>query len=317
MKKLLLTLLLAFLTIGVVFPNLYGEILNRVLHGLQFGAISFPTSLDVFENPGATQSVATVVTHSTHHGNANDALEAIEAKIGISASTPTANTVFYSGSTGNSTWSGTPSITTLTATGLGRFGNLWIDASSTLQNFTFVNATGTSATTTNFFSTTASTTNLFGQFINGFSLSTCNSASQKLTWSGGSFGCGTDSTGAASFGATSTATTTISGSFTLSETVALTAGDSIVIWASAVMPDNTCQTGTIGLEIKPASLATSTMALAFCDLATSDDTTLPLFGLYNITTTENHEIYIGEEETGNKGLQAIGFGTILYQIVEP
>lgn len=33
--------------------------------------------------------------------------------------------------------------------------------STTLQNFTFVNATGTQATTTNFFSTTASSTNLF------------------------------------------------------------------------------------------------------------------------------------------------------------
>ncbi|MDP3763156.1 MAG: hypothetical protein Q8Q92_00650 [bacterium] len=40
-----------------------------------------------------------------------------------------------------------------TSTGLGTFANLLLNASSTLQNFTFVNATGTSATTTNFFST--------------------------------------------------------------------------------------------------------------------------------------------------------------------
>lgn len=40
-------------------------------------------------------------------------------------------------------------------------GQLLALASTTLQNFTFLNATGTSATTTNFFSTTASTTNLF------------------------------------------------------------------------------------------------------------------------------------------------------------
>ncbi|MEK7108828.1 MAG: tail fiber domain-containing protein, partial [Patescibacteria group bacterium] len=41
--------------------------------------------------------------------------------------------------------------------------NLQLTASTTLQNFTFLNATGTSATTTNFFATTASSTNLFAQ----------------------------------------------------------------------------------------------------------------------------------------------------------
>ncbi|MDO8565013.1 MAG: hypothetical protein Q7R67_00060 [bacterium] len=52
--------------------------------------------------------------------------------------------------------------TTFTATGgLSTLSNLLLTGSSTLQNFTFVNATGTSATTTNFFATTASSTNLF------------------------------------------------------------------------------------------------------------------------------------------------------------
>lgn len=62
---------------------------------------------------------------------------------------------------------------------------------SFLQQFIFTNATGTAATTTNFFSTTASSTNLFGQFFNGFGLITCNSASNALTWAAGSFGCNT------------------------------------------------------------------------------------------------------------------------------
>ncbi|MDP2641946.1 MAG: hypothetical protein Q8P21_01480, partial [bacterium] len=50
-------------------------------------------------------------------------------------------------------------------TGLTTTGNLLVTASTTLQNFTFVNATGTSATTTNFFSTTASSTNLYSSLL--------------------------------------------------------------------------------------------------------------------------------------------------------
>lgn len=48
----------------------------------------------------------------------------------------------------------------------GDFSNLLLTGSSTLQNFTFVNATGSAATTTNFFSTTASSTNLFSTSAN-------------------------------------------------------------------------------------------------------------------------------------------------------
>ena len=55
---------------------------------------------------------------------------------------------------------------TLTVTGgLSTLSNLLLTGSSTLQNFTFVNATGTSATTTNFFATTASSTNLFSSLL--------------------------------------------------------------------------------------------------------------------------------------------------------
>ena len=52
-------------------------------------------------------------------------------------------------------------IASVDANGLGTFANILANGSSTLQNFTFVNATGTAATTTNLFSTTASSTNLF------------------------------------------------------------------------------------------------------------------------------------------------------------
>ncbi len=50
---------------------------------------------------------------------------------------------------------------TLTVGGLAKFPNLLSTGSSTLQNFTFVNATGTAATTTDFFAATASSTNLY------------------------------------------------------------------------------------------------------------------------------------------------------------
>lgn len=65
--------------------------------------------------------------------------------------------------------------------------NFLTTGSSTLQNFTFKLATGTSATTTNFFATTASSTNLFGA-----GLLAC-SGSSFLQWSSGIFSCGTPS----------------------------------------------------------------------------------------------------------------------------
>lgn len=69
--------------------------------------ISYPTSLDVFTNPNsATDNLDSVtVPHATQHGNANDAIEALEAKVGISASTPVANSFLVGTSAGVSSWS--------------------------------------------------------------------------------------------------------------------------------------------------------------------------------------------------------------------
>lgn len=63
------------------------------------------------------------------------------------------------------------------------------------SNFSFVNATGTSATSTNFFATTASSSNLFTALFRGAGLTSCNGASDALTWSNGLFGCNTISAG--------------------------------------------------------------------------------------------------------------------------
>ncbi|GEM_PF-3934034 len=85
---------------------------------------------------------------------------------------------------------------TLTATGgLTTLSNLLVNGSTTLQNLTFINATGTSATTTNFYSTTASSTNLFSTnsnlgvvtsgLINGQNISSVANFTGTLTATGG------------------------------------------------------------------------------------------------------------------------------------
>jgi hypothetical protein len=48
-------------------------------------AVNFPTSLDNFTNPSSNSSVANP-SHSQQHADANDAIEALEAKVGITGS---------------------------------------------------------------------------------------------------------------------------------------------------------------------------------------------------------------------------------------
>ena len=53
-------------------------------------AINFPTSLDSFSNPVATDPMnSATVPHATQHANLNDAVEALEAKVGINNSAVT------------------------------------------------------------------------------------------------------------------------------------------------------------------------------------------------------------------------------------
>lgn len=114
------------------------------------GATNFPTSLDALTNPASTDSVATV-SHSGQHSNANDALEALEAKLGIGASTPVVNTVFVGTGTGSSGYSTFATTTSLWST------NLFANGSTTLQATTM----GSTTARTNFLTSNATTTNLF------------------------------------------------------------------------------------------------------------------------------------------------------------
>lgn len=68
-------------------------------------AINFPTSLDSLSNPAAGDATNNLTTpHATQHANINDIGEALEAKVGIGASTPIANRLLRGTGTGTSAW---------------------------------------------------------------------------------------------------------------------------------------------------------------------------------------------------------------------
>lgn len=109
---------------------------------IKVGAISYPSSLDSLTNPLPGDSVA-VVSHSAQHANENDAIEALEAKLGVTSSTALVNSVLTGNGSGSSIWSTFATTSSIYSTNITAIG------STTLQNFSFLNATGTQATTTN------------------------------------------------------------------------------------------------------------------------------------------------------------------------
>jgi hypothetical protein len=85
----------ALITIAVLIGGLFG------LGEPGLGAISFPSSLDTFTNPTATDRTD-VVPHATQHANANDAIEALQAKVGANGSAVTTSHSYkLSGVTGS------------------------------------------------------------------------------------------------------------------------------------------------------------------------------------------------------------------------
>lgn len=92
-------------------------------------AITYPGTLDTFTNPNGTQTLDNP-DHAGQHSDANDAIEALEAKVGVGAGTPTANKILVGSGNGTATWAqtwtsgtinsatlGTPSISSPTITG--------------------------------------------------------------------------------------------------------------------------------------------------------------------------------------------------------
>lgn len=77
-------------------------------------ATNFPTSLDSFTNPSGTDSVATV-DHAAQHANKNDAIEALQAKVGADSSAVTGSHDYkLSAITGSDKAIGASSTDTLT-----------------------------------------------------------------------------------------------------------------------------------------------------------------------------------------------------------
>lgn len=69
-------------------------------------ASNYPTSLDTFTNPSAGASLSSP-SHSAQHGDVNDAVEAIEAKLGIGSSAASAaseGAVLKANGSGSTTW---------------------------------------------------------------------------------------------------------------------------------------------------------------------------------------------------------------------
>lgn len=246
------------------------------------GATSFPTSLDSLTNPSGTDSVATV-SHSSQHSNANDAIEAIEAKVGTGASTPTANTVFFGNGVGTSAWSATPSLTTLTLSGLGTFGSFISNASSTvIGNFNITgNSTSTNATTTNFFTTLASSTSTFGS-----GLGTCV-ANSFVTWTGGKFGCDTDDTGSLSINYLSHVATSSTSANLTRGPFNVTPGSTFIVLGKIGVITNGASARTILLEYKQGTeSASTTLDTTEVVLNTANDkTSVSVQGVFIATTT--------------------------------
>ena len=73
-------------------------------------ASNYPTSIDTFTNPSAGASLSSP-SHSSQHGDANDAIEALEAKLGIGsspASGATNGAVLVANGSGSTTWTPAP-----------------------------------------------------------------------------------------------------------------------------------------------------------------------------------------------------------------
>ena len=143
------------------------------------GATSFPSSLDTLTNPASTDKTNSP-SHSTQHTNANDALEALEAKIGVNGSAVTTSHDYkLSGvATGDKAVSLTgsetltnkiltsPNVTGMTATTSTLIGTT-LNATTTLNGTTTINGVarlnlGSDATGDVYYRSSAGTTTRLG-----------------------------------------------------------------------------------------------------------------------------------------------------------
>jgi hypothetical protein len=136
-----------------------------------------------------------------------------------------------------------------------------------------------------------------------------------VQWSAGKFACaGTSNSGGVYF-ATSTATSTFASDISLATTTSVTAGQKVVIWAThtgRAGNSTSCNEEQVGLMVKPASTATTTLAIARCDTNSANSwVSLPMSGMYVAGATEDVEIYIGLVQFNGVKAQS-GFASIIY-----
>lgn len=77
--------------------------------------VDFPGSLDSFVDPTALNNQGSP-SHSSQHADANNAIEAVEAKLGIGATTPSSGAVLVGNGAGSSVWDSSPVLTLDTPT---------------------------------------------------------------------------------------------------------------------------------------------------------------------------------------------------------
>jgi hypothetical protein len=121
------------------------------------GAVSFPASLDTFTNPTATTRT-NVVSHAQQHSDANDGIEALQAKVGVSSSTVQSSLAFklkdIFGGNKAASLTGTETLTNKTLTSPGVTG--LTATSSTLIGLTTLTGTTTINLSSNPYTLTSS-----------------------------------------------------------------------------------------------------------------------------------------------------------------
>lgn len=109
---------------------------------------NYPGAIDSFYNPTTSDTLATMV-HHTLHGEANDAVAAIETKLGTGSTGQTPNTGMYLVGTGSGAtkWVSTLTSPSVTTSLLDANNNTWIGQTATGSAVNYVNVTN--ATTGN------------------------------------------------------------------------------------------------------------------------------------------------------------------------
>jgi len=156
-------------------------------------ATNYPGSLDVFTNPASGNTLDSP-SHSLQHSNLNDAVEAVETKLGIGTATPGTATAYYplvSGTAGATSW--TPltyqGITAGSATSgqvlTSQGGGTAIWSTPTVAGLVLLNTTSFSGVTTQAISSVFSSTYRHYQII-GSITSAAATTSVKLRLRSGS-----------------------------------------------------------------------------------------------------------------------------------